>query len=347
MKVDRTKRIANQPTGTSQFEHNVDRFMTTFSQLISKAPSWTGVGIMLLLIIILLVITQPLFLTYTNISNVFVGMAVTLLLAIGSTYLITTGMVDLSLGSLLALSTMVLAGLINLRVPILLAALGTVIFATLASGGLNGVLIAKAKLPFFVVTLGALSIFSSLAELPTQGVSVDLSQQPGFGTIEWLGDGKLLGISVPVIIALLGLLLSIAIMGYTTFGRAIFAVGGNSAAARLAGIPVDRVRIAAFAINGTFIGLASVLFAGRIQSGSPTAGQGFELDVIAAVLLGGSSFLGGSSSLIGTFIGVLFIAILHNGLDLVGVNTFWQGVVTGSVLILAVWIDRIRSSRSH
>ena len=120
------------------------------------------------------------------------------------------------------------------------------------------------------------------------------------------------------------------------------AVGGNEAAARLAGIPVDRVRIAVFAINGALVGLAAVMFAGRIQSASPLIAVGIELDVIAAVLLGGTSFLGGSSTMLGTAIGVMFIAVLQNGLNLLGVQALWQGVVTGSVLILAVWVDRIR-----
>jgi ribose/xylose/arabinose/galactoside ABC-type transport system permease subunit len=123
----------------------------------------------------------------------------------------------------------------------------------------------------------------------------------------------------------------------------VFAVGGNEAAARLAGIRVDRIRIAVFAINGGLVGVAAVIFAGRIQSASALIGQGIELQVIAAVLLGGTSFLGGAGSLVGTLIGVLFIAVLQNGLSLLEVPTFWQGVVTGAVLILAVWVDRLRS----
>jgi ribose transport system permease protein len=147
---------------------------------------------------------------------------------------------------------------------------------------------------------------------------------------------------VPVLLAATCLVLAILVLRYTNFGRALYAVGGNESAARLAGIPVDRVRIAAFAINGALVGLAATIFAGRIQSASPLIGAGIELDVIAAVLLGGTSFVGGSSSMVGTLIGVLFIAVLQNGLNLLGVEVFWQGAVTGIVLILAVWADRVR-----
>jgi ribose transport system permease protein len=149
-------------------------------------------------------------------------------------------------------------------------------------------------------------------------------------------------VSVPVTLSLGILVVSILVMRSTTFGRAVFAVGGNEQAARLAGIPVDRVRVGVFAINGVLVGLAAVVFTGRIRAGSPLVGAGIELEVIAAVLLGGTSFLGGAGSMVGTLIGVLFIAVLQNGLNLLGVQALWQGVVTGGVLILAVWVDRVR-----
>jgi ribose transport system permease protein len=207
-------------------------------------------------------------------------------------------------------------------------------------GGLNGLLVTKAKLSFFVVTLGTLALFRSAAQIPTDGLSVQLPDQGAF--VEWLGDGRIGTISVPVLLSLAMLALAVATMSWTTFGRSVFAVGGNEEAARLAGIPVDRVRIGVFTINGVLVGLAAVVFAGRIRAGSPLVGAGIELEVIAAVLLGGTSFLGGSGSMIGTLVGVLFIAVLQNGLNLLGVQALWQGVVTGGVLILAVWVDRVR-----
>ncbi len=314
------------------------------ARLAAQAPPWTGVGLVLLVMLLGLSLTQDLFLSYVNIVNILRGLAIPLLLAVGATLLLTTGMIDLSIGSLLALSTMVLAGFLTLGLPAWAAALATVAVGAVL-GGANGLIIAKAKLSFFVVTLGSLAIFRSAAQLPTQGLSIQLSGREGFDFVEWLGDGRVGPISIPVAVSVGTLVLALFVMRSTNFGRAVYAVGGNENAARLAGIPVDRVRIVSFALNGALVGLAGVLFAGRIRSGSPLIGAGIELEVIAAVLLGGTSFLGGSGSLVGTLIGVLFIGVLQNGLNLIGVQALWQGIVTGAVLILAVWVDRIRRPR--
>lgn len=310
------------------------------ARLLRDAPPWTGVGLVLVAMLVGLAFTEDLFLTYTNLNNVLRGMAIPLLMAVGSTVLLTTGMIDLSIGSLLALGTMILTGLLVVGMPGWVAVLGTMVACGLLGGGLNGLLVAKAKLSFFVVTLGTLALFRSAAQIPTGGLSVQLPESGRF--VEWLGDGRVGSLSVPVVLSLSILVLSILVMRSTTFGRAVFAVGGNEHAARLAGIPVERVRVGVFAINGVLVGLAAVVFAGRIRSGSPLVGAGIELEVIAAVLLGGTSFLGGAGSMVGTLIGVLFIAFLQNGLNLLGVQALWQGVVTGAVLILAVWVDRVR-----
>jgi ribose transport system permease protein len=323
-------------------EKDASRGESAWRRLAAEAPPWTGVGIVLLAMVVGLAVTQDLFLTYLNINNILRGAAIATLLAIGTTFLLTAGVIDLSIGSMLALQTMVLAGCINAGLPVWLAVVVTIVTGALLGGGVNGVLVAKAKLSFFVVTLGTLVLFRSVAEIPTEGLSVQLSDKPGFDLVKNIGDGEVAGVSIPVVIALSVFVLSILVLRYTNFGRAVYAVGGNEAAARLAGIPVDRVRIAVYAINGALVGLAAIIFAGRIQSASPLIGAGIELEVIAAVLLGGTSFLGGSSSMVGTLIGVLFIAVLQNGLNLWGVQVFWQGVVTGCVLILAVWVDRIR-----
>lgn len=309
---------------------------------LSEAPPWTGVATVLVVMVIGLAVTQPLFVTWVNVTNVARGMAIPLLLAIGATLLLTTGMIDLSIGSMLALCTMVAAGAFHVGLPPLLVVLCTVL-AGGALGSLNGLLVAKAGLSFFVVTLGTLAVFRSAAQLPTSGLSVQLSSEPGFDVITWLGDGKIGPLSVPVIIAVCCLILFAVVLRWTNLGRQIYAVGGNENAARVAGMRVERVRVVVFAVNGLLVGIAAVLFTGRIQAGSPLVGAGIELEVIAAVLLGGTSFLGGQSSLLGTALGVLFIAVLQNGLTMVGVQTLWQGVITGSVLILAVWVDRVRS----
>jgi ribose transport system permease protein len=308
---------------------------------VRDAPPWTGVAVVLVAMVLALASTQELFLTYANLNNIARGLAISLLLAVGSTLLLTTGMIDLSIGSMLALCTMVTAGCFTIGLPAWLSVLATVVAGGLL-GCVNGLLVAKAGLSFFVVTLGTMAVYRSAAQLPTTGISVQLSDEPGFGLLTWLGDGEVGRVSVPVVITVLALLLMVLVMRRTNFGRQVYAVGGNENAAKLAGISVDRVRVAVFAVNGLLVGLAAVMFVGRIQSGSPLIGVGIELEVIAAVLLGGTSFLGGQSSLAGTTLGVLFIAVLQNGLNLVGVQALWRGVVTGVVLILAVWVDRLR-----
>lgn len=313
-----------------------------WSDLMARAPTWTGVGVVLGAMVVGLTVTQSLFLTSENLTNVLKGASINLLLAIGMTFLLTTGAVDLSIGSMLALLAMILAGQMTHGVPIVFAVIGTILAGAVLGGGVNGVLVTKAKLSFFVVTLGTLALFRSVAQIPTQGLSIELYDKKGVQLIETIGDGSLLGVSVPIVLSLGLLVASMVVLRYTNFGRSVFAVGGNESAARLAGIPVDRVRISVFAINGALVGLAAVMFAGRIQSASPLIAVGIELEVIAAVLLGGTSFVGGASSMLGTAIGVMFIAVLQNGLNLFGVQALWQGVVTGSVLILAVWVDRIR-----
>ena len=306
------------------------------------APPWTGVATVLALMVVGLAVTQPLFLTQVNLTNIARGLSIPLLLAIGATLLLTTGMIDLSIGSMLALCTMVAAGGFHIGLPAPLIVVATVL-AGGALGSVNGLLVAKAGLSFFVVTLGTLAVYRSVAQLPTSGLSIQLSTEPGFDLIAWLGDGKIGPLPVPVLISVGCLVLFAVVLRWTNLGRQVYAVGGNENAARLAGMRVDRVRVVVFAVNGLLVGVAAVLFTGRIQAGSPLIGAGIELEVIAAVLLGGTSFLGGQSSLLGTALGVLFIAVLQNGLTMIGVQTLWQGVITGSVLILAVWVDRIRS----
>jgi ribose transport system permease protein len=308
---------------------------------VREAPPWTGVGVVLVVMVVALASTQDVFLTFLNLNNIARGLAIPLLLAIGATMLLTTGMIDLSIGSMLALLTMVTAGCLVVGMPAWVALVATVLAGGVL-GATNGLLIAKAGLSFFVVTLGTLAIFRSAAQLPTQGISVQLSDKPGFSLFSWLGDGRVGKVSVPVVVAALALAAAFAVMRWTNFGRQVYAVGGNEHAARLSGINVQRVRIAVFAVNGLLVGIAAILFVGRIQAGSPLIGAGIELEVIAAVLLGGTSFLGGQSSLVGTTLGVLFIAVLQNGLNLLGVQALWRGVVTGVVLILAVWVDRLR-----
>ncbi|GAA0962590.1 ABC transporter permease [Actinocorallia libanotica] len=311
--------------------------------LLQSAPPWTGIGVLVVVMFVGMSIGNEYFLNYANLNNVLRGAVVPLLLALGTTFVITTGMIDLSLGSLLALDTVLMLGFMNAGLPVPVAVLATLAASALLAGLVNGLLIARFQLFFMVVTLGTMSIFRSVAQLGTDGTSVQLYDRAGFDFVLWLGDGSVGPVSVPVVLAAILLAASVLLMRFTTFGRNLLAVGGNAGAARLAGVPVERVQILAFALNGLFIGVAAVVMAGRIQAASPSIGIGMELSVIAAVLLGGSSFMGGNSTFLGTLIGVVFVSLLDNALNLLQVQTFWQGVVTGAVLIVAVGIDRLRA----
>lgn len=316
------------------------------TQLLRAAPPWTGIAILVVAMFIVMSIANDNFLSFVNLNNVLRGAAVPLLLGIGTTFVLTIGMIDLSLGALLALNSVIMLAVLDSGAPIFIAIPAVIVASTLLGGFANGFLIARFQLFFLVVTLGTMSIFRAVAQLWTGGTSVQLYDRPGFGVVAWLGDGQIGFVSVPFAISLVLLVLAILLMRYTTLGRNFMAIGGNPRAARLAGIPVERVQVAAFALNGLFVGIAGVLMTGRIQAASPALGMGLELEVIAAVLLGGSSFLGGNSTFIGTFIGVLFVSLLANMLNLLSVPLFWQGVVTGAVLIIAVAIDRLRRGRN-
>jgi ribose transport system permease protein len=294
--------------------------------------------------VVVLALRSDVFLTALNLQNVSQGFASTLALAAGTTYLLALGLVDLSIGGMMIAAMMVLAGLMSVGLPVPLLILAVIAFSALISGGINGGLIAKARLNFFVVTLGTASAFQAAAELPTNGSTVTLFGRHGFSAIEWLGSALVLGIPVPLIVGLLCLALAAFLLHRTNLGQATRAIGGNETAARLAGIPVDRMKMIAFAISGAFVAVGAILFAGRGGAVDPTAGQNAALSTIAAVLVGGTSFFGGQVTFVGTFVGVAFIAVLENGLNLLGVATFWQGVVTGVVLIAAVWMDRFRSA---
>jgi ribose transport system permease protein len=308
---------------------------------LSALPPWAGIVAATLVLAFVLSISQSLFLTTDNLQTVFAGLSPTLLMAVGTTMLITLGYVDLSIGSLLALTMIVLSYLMDTALPGIVVVVAAVAFAGAASGLTSGMLVGRVGLSFFVVTLGMLSIFRSAAQIPSDGVPRTLGHS-GASLVNWLGDETVAGVPVPFAVALVVLLLGALVMSRTEFGNAVRAVGGNEIAARLAGMPVARVKVVVFAVSGLTVGLAAILFAGRSQSADPSAGVGLELAVIAGVLLGGSSFQGGSGTFIGTFFGVLFVAIIQNGLDLFGVATFWQGVVTGAVLIAAVGLESLR-----
>lgn len=301
-----------------------------------------GVLIALVVMTLIFTFTQDRFLTGTNLDLILRSMSILFMVSIGNTFVLLTAGFDLSVGSMLSLAGIVLSFTLGAHWnPWLAVAMSMLLTATLG-GAVNGGLIGVVKLSFFVVTLGTMSLFRGVTFVWTQGFTKTVDSS----TVAAIGDGRVGGLSIPVL-TMAGLLLaSLFVLHYTRFGRAIYAVGGNREAARLSGINVSAVIVAVYAISGLLAGLAGIIQTGRLGAAAPVAGTGIELQAAAAVLLGGTSFSGGSGGVGGTLIGVLFIGVLQDGLGLSGVSAFWQAIVTGIILIAAITIDRISQARS-
>lgn len=283
--------------------------------------------------------TSGSFFTRQNIFNVLRQISTNLFLACGMTMVIILGGIDLSVGSIIALSGCISAGCVaryNLPLPI---ALLMGILVGLLVGMFNGAVISKTTIPAFIVTLATMNIAKGLAYVYTGGSPVRVV------TKEWqfLGAGYVGIFPTPVVILVIVLIITAIIMNKTKMGRHMYAVGGNQQAAEFSGIKVEKVKFFVHAFSGLMAGLAGIVLASRMYSGQPTAGDGAEMDAIAAVVVGGTSMAGGSGKIGGTIIGGLIIGVLNNGLNLLNVNSFWQYVVKGVVILLAVFLDYFRN----
>lgn len=283
--------------------------------------------------------TSESFFTRQNIFNVLRQISTNLFLACGMTMVIILGGIDLSVGSIIALSGCISAGCVaryNLPLPI---ALLMGLLVGLLVGMFNGAVISKTTIPAFIVTLATMNIAKGLAYVYTGGSPVRVV------TKEWqfLGAGYVGIFPTPVVILVIVLIITAIIMNKTKMGRHMYAVGGNQQAAEFSGIKVEKVKFFVHAFSGLMAGLAGIVLASRMYSGQPTAGDGAEMDAIAAVVVGGTSMAGGSGKIGGTIIGGLIIGVLNNGLNLLNVNSFWQYVVKGVVILLAVFLDYFRN----
>jgi ribose transport system permease protein len=286
------------------------------------------------------------FLTVDNGMNVLRQISINLCLSIGMTMIILSGGIDLSVGSVLALSGAVAAGLLKYGVAFpfwnialeftVLGAFVAGIAVGLAAGWLNGLVITRFRLPPFVATLGMLSIARGLTQLWTRNYTIsDLGQDFSF-----IGTGYWLGVPMPVWITAALVAVFVVVTRRTRFGRYLYAVGGNERAARLSGVNVNRIKLQVYTLGGALAGVAGLLTAARSTAADPKVGVGYELDSIAAVVIGGTSLSGGRGSILGTVLGCLIIGVLNNGLGLLGVTPEWQLVVKGVVIIAAVAIDQ-------
>jgi len=314
---------------------NKDRDLSAkknFFKLLNKFK--TGIG--LILLVIVLSFLSEYFLTIPNLLNIVRQVSIIAVVSFGMTMVILTGGIDLSVGSLLAFSGAISAGmLVNSGLNVFLAIIIGLAAGT-ALGLFNGIAVAKAKLPAFIVTLAMMTIARGFTLIYTGGRPIS-----GFGdTFRFFGAGYLAGIPIPVVIMILLLILIYILLSKTPLGRYIYAIGGNEKATKLSGINTERIKIAVYALNGFLAAVSGIILTSRLNSAQPMAGEGYELDAIAAVVLGGTSLAGGSGGVIGTIIGALIIAVLNNGLNLLNVSSFYQLVAKGGVILLAVFLDR-------
>jgi len=294
----------------------------------------------LVLLCTALALMQPRFLTAGNLQNVLSQVMVLGIIAIGQTLVILTGGIDLSVGGIAAVSTMT-GGLVMMEYGTAAGAL-VMLLTGLVVGTVNGVLVSYVKLAPFIVTLGTVSVTESVTYVISDGRS--LTGLPA--DFSWWGKGELGGIRVYVYIFVVLYVLGHVLLTRTKPGRFIYAIGSNSEAARLSGIDVARYQVLPYAITGVLCALAMMIEVSRLGAIDPNTGSGFELSTIAAVVIGGTSLMGGRGSVAGTLIGIFLIGVLQNGLNILGVNAFWQGTALGTVIILAVVLDRVVRTRT-
>lgn len=289
----------------------------------------------LLVLCIIISIVSPRFLTITNLRNVLTQLSVNAVIAAGMSFVILTGGIDLSVGSIVAICGAIAATLTKSTGNVFISVLAALIFGAFI-GLINGLIIAKGKIQAFIATLGTMTIFRGVTYVYTNGTPVSGLGQD-FMTI---GNNKILGIPVPVIIMVIIFIIGFYLLTQVRYGRYVYALGGNEDSARLSGINTQKIKTLVYVISGIMASIGGIIVTSRIGSASPNAGSGFELDAIAAVVLGGTSLAGGEGSIIGTIIGAMIIGVLNNGLNLMNVSPFYQQIVKGLVILFAVMIDK-------
>lgn len=326
--------------------------MFSFKKIISKL----GIGLVLFFMVLGMSVASNAFLSTNNIFNILLQVSVICVISVGMTYVILTGGIDLSVGSIVALSAVCLGRFTHwgidlvgenpsdfaLLTVVLLSILGAIGVGALC-GYVNGVIIVYGKVTSFITTLGMMGIARGLALTLSNGKTIYNFPE----ALRFFGNGRLsfteeFSIPIPVIIALIVVLISFYVLTQTIFGRQIYALGGNREAVRLSGINVNKLEIKTYVINGALAAIGAVILVGRLNAAQPIAGTGYELDAIAATVIGGTSLMGGVGSVISTSIGALIMGVLQNGLTLLNVTSYLQRLIIGLVIILAVFLDQLR-----
>jgi simple sugar transport system permease protein len=308
---------------------------SALSDFVAEHAQVLSIALFFAACIIFFGLMTPTFLTTGNILNVIRQAAPILIVAVAMTLVITTAGIDLSVGSTVALVNAVVAifmaqGMDWPLAVVLMLAMGGLI------GAIQGWFIAYQGIPAFIVTLAGLSILRGFALYLTEGYSIPITDAPGFF---WLGRGTLAGIPVPALISILVAILGFVVMLRTRYGRQVVAVGSNMEAARRVGMPARRIVASVYVVTGVACAVAGLLLAARLGSGSSNAAVGFELQVIAAVVLGGTSLMGGKASMVGTVLGTMTIAVIGNGLILLHISPFFTQIVTGTIILIAIWMN--------
>lgn len=299
--------------------------------------------VLILLLIVLCVVVGyliPSFLTFQNFTNVLRQVSITAIIAVGMTFVIITGGIDISVGSIVALCGVIAALALKSNIPIFPSILLAFIVGIVA-GLFNGVLVAYGRVLPFVATLGTMYLIRGGVLIIAKGQAIwDLP-----GQFVKIGTGYFLGIPIPVITMLVIYTLGYVLLKHFTFGRYVFGIGDDEESARLCGIPVRKIKLLTYGLCGLLSGVAGVILAGRLGSGQPSVGQGYELVAIAAAVIGGNSLSGGKGSVFGTLIGAFILGVVSNALNLWGVASFFQIVITGGIVIVAVLADKLKKNK--
>ena len=278
------------------------------------------------------------FFSVKNLINILEANSYRMILAVGMMCVITSGAIDLSVGSLLALTGAIAASIVGIEVNALVA-VAAALAAGAAIGAVTGVIVAKGRVQAFIATLVMMLLLRGVTMVYTNGSPINTGFTDNADLFGWFGIGRPLGVPTPVWIMAIVFLAAWYMLHHTRLGRYIYALGGNEAATRLSGISVNKVKIIVYSLCGLLASLAGIIEVARLSSAQPTAGTGYELDAIAAVVLGGTSLAGGKGRIVGTLIGALILGFLNNGLNLLGVSSYYQMIVKAVVILLAVLVD--------
>ncbi len=304
-----------------------------------KSQSLLWIVLVAALMMAVLSLSSPYFMTLGNMTNLMKQVSIVAILAAGQAVVIISGGIDLSVGSILALSAVTIGWLIENGVDPRIATCAGLAMGTFA-GWINGMVITRGNIPPFIATLGMLGIARGMALVITKGVSYQVLE-PLF---LFIGNSKVFGLPVPLYFVIVVFAAVMVMMHMTVFGRHVYAIGGDEKVARLEGIPVERQKVKIYTLSGLLAAVAAVVLVGRLAATPPSVAQGIELQAIAAVIIGGVSFVGGRGIVITALVGAFIMAMITNGLNILGISSFYQQVLIGTVIIVAVWLDNLKSS---